>query len=73
MPRYLACLDYNEDASIMGSIVTVDAYSDEDAFDALVSEHGGSANITILGTCDDIAKLATERGLERSADYVVKG
>jgi hypothetical protein len=72
--RYLALLDYTdgEDSSINGTLVTVEAHSDMQAFDTLLMEHGGEANITILGTCDEIAKLATERSLESRADYQVE-
>ena len=71
MHRYM--LSIANDGDLYGSIVTVDALSECDAYDAVVHDRGGEGEVVILGTCDDIAKLATERGLERSADYVVKG
>lgn len=70
MPRYLALLDYIEESSINGTIVTVDAFSDMDAFDALCSQHGGDANITVLGTCEEVSKLALDREQEHAADYI---
>jgi hypothetical protein len=67
MARYLVSISC--DGDVRGSIISVDAHSEMDAYDAVLMDRGSDGDITILGTCDEVALLATERGLERTADY----
>lgn len=56
------------DESIHGTLITVEAPSEEIAFEVAEEEYGHRGAITVLGTCVAVALHALRREDERRAD-----
>lgn len=68
--RYIGYVSNPDD--IYGTVYSVDAPSDQDAFDLLCDEFPGQ-DVNILGTPDDLIAFANHHRALKTADFTTKG